>query len=64
MDAQNTFVVHKGWSAMDFLTSPKQIPNQHPYLSAPWSAYVDPTSEDIWKKLHVSMKLWAKLCTD
>ena len=38
--------------------------NQRPSLCAPWSAYVDPPSEDIRKEQHLSMKLWAKLCTD
>ena len=33
-------------------------------MCAPWSAYVDPSYEDIWKEQHLSMQLWANLCTD
>ena len=33
------------------------------FVVCTWSAYVDPPSEDIWKEQHLSLELWAKLCT-
>ena len=40
-----------------FGRDPNKIQNQHPSLCAPWSAYVDLPSEDIWKEQQLNMKL-------
>ena len=42
----------------------KQITEPASLLCALCSAYTDPSSEDIWKEQHLSMQLWAILCTD